>query len=143
MEQPFQVWMDHNNLEYLKTVKRLASCQTRWVLLFNHFNFTLTYRAGSKNKKCDALSRVFPSARLTSDPEPILPPTFFVATISWEIEKKVSDSLIGVEVPSKCPHNHLCVLPDLRSQVIHWGHSSRFSCHPSTSIPLTVTYQGM
>ena len=30
-EQPFLIWMDHKNLEYLRTAKRLNSRQARWL----------------------------------------------------------------------------------------------------------------
>ena len=55
---PFLVWTDHRNLEYLHTAKLLNPRQARWSLFFNRFNFTLSYRPGSKNIKPDALSRL-------------------------------------------------------------------------------------
>lgn len=42
MEQPFLVWTDHKNLEYIHTAKRLNSRQARWALLFYRFNFHLS-----------------------------------------------------------------------------------------------------
>ncbi|KAI3361475.1 hypothetical protein L3Q82_012950 [Scortum barcoo] len=62
-EQPFIVWMDHKNLGYLKSAKRLNSRQARWALFFSRFRFTLSYRPGSQNAKPDTLSRLY-------DPEP-------------------------------------------------------------------------
>uniref|UniRef100_A0A8D0AQG0 Reverse transcriptase n=1 Tax=Sander lucioperca TaxID=283035 RepID=A0A8D0AQG0_SANLU len=56
---PFLVWTDHKNLAYIQTAKRLNSRQARWALFFGQFNFSLTYRPGSKNVKPDALSRQF------------------------------------------------------------------------------------
>lgn len=56
-EQPFVVWTDHKNLAYIQSAKRLNSRQARWALFFSRFNFTLTYRPGSRNIKPDALSR--------------------------------------------------------------------------------------
>ena len=58
---PFLVWTDHKNLEYIRTAKRLNSRQARWCLLLSRFNFTLSFRPGSKNGKPDALSRIFPA----------------------------------------------------------------------------------
>lgn len=40
---PFKVWMDHKNLEALKTPPKLSPKQVRWAQYFNHFNFTLRY----------------------------------------------------------------------------------------------------
>ncbi|KAL0164283.1 hypothetical protein M9458_040036 [Cirrhinus mrigala] len=54
---PFQVITDHKNLEYIKGAKRLNPRQARWALFFTRFDFTVTYRPGSKNSKADALSR--------------------------------------------------------------------------------------
>ena len=48
---PFLVWTDHRNLEYLRSAKRLNLWQACWSLLFNHFDFTLSYRPGSRNIK--------------------------------------------------------------------------------------------
>lgn len=57
-KHPFLVLIDHKNLEYLRTAKCLNSRQARWMLFFGRFNFTLSYRPGSKNK-ADDLSRQF------------------------------------------------------------------------------------
>lgn len=40
-EQPFLVWTDHRNLEYLRSVKRLNTRQACWGLFFGYFNFTI------------------------------------------------------------------------------------------------------
>lgn len=40
--QPFLVWKDHENLGYLKTVKRLNLRKAGWAIFFPHFNFTVT-----------------------------------------------------------------------------------------------------
>ncbi|KAI3366348.1 hypothetical protein L3Q82_000508 [Scortum barcoo] len=59
-EQPFIVWTDHKNLQYLKSAKRrLNSRQARWALFFSRFRFTLSYRPGSQNGKPDTLSRLY------------------------------------------------------------------------------------
>ncbi|TKS65685.1 Retrovirus-related Pol polyprotein [Collichthys lucidus] len=56
---PFLVWTDHKNLQYIQAAKRLNSRQRRWSLFFTRFNFTLSYRPGSRNTKPDALSRIY------------------------------------------------------------------------------------
>jgi hypothetical protein len=55
-EHLFIVWVDHKNLEYLCTAKRVNSRQARWALLFTWFNFSLSYQPGSRNIKLDSLS---------------------------------------------------------------------------------------
>lgn len=57
---PFVIWIDHNNLSYLRTARRLNSRKARWALFLGRFRFTLTYRPRAKNVKPDALSRLFP-----------------------------------------------------------------------------------
>ncbi|KAK3555441.1 hypothetical protein QTP86_016104 [Hemibagrus guttatus] len=58
-KHPFQVLTDHKNLEYIQQAKRLNAHQVCWSLLFNQFQFILSYCPGSKNLKLDALSRVY------------------------------------------------------------------------------------
>ncbi|KAI3375589.1 hypothetical protein L3Q82_003898 [Scortum barcoo] len=75
----WHVWTDHEDLQYLKSAKRLNSRQARWALFFSQFRFSLSYRPGSQNTKPDALSRLY-------EPEPAAnkPGAFF-----WQIEKDV------------------------------------------------------
>ncbi len=55
---PFIILTDHKNLEYLRSAKQLNPQQARWALFFIRFQFTVTYRPGSKNAKADALSLI-------------------------------------------------------------------------------------
>lgn len=54
-EQPFLVWTDNKNLEYLQSAKRLNAHQAPWVGFLNRLNFHLFFRPGTKNIKPDAL----------------------------------------------------------------------------------------
>lgn len=40
--QPFIVWTNQKNLEYLRGTKRLNPRQARWALFFTRFNFSIT-----------------------------------------------------------------------------------------------------
>ncbi len=86
---PFQVITDHENLEYIKSAKRLNPRQARWSLFFTRFQFTVTYRPGSKNSKADVVSRRYdpPTENLT--PEPILPPSVIIAPVTWDIMEEL------------------------------------------------------
>ncbi len=128
--QPFLVWTDHKNLEYIRSAKRLSSRQARWALFFGRFNFTLSYRPGSKNVKPDALSCLFgaPEGELTA--ETILPEGMVVGALSWGIERRVEEAGRGVHVPEGCPAGRLLVPEALRPEVLQWGHESRLVCHP-------------
>ncbi|XDV17726.1 hypothetical protein PO909_023545 [Leuciscus waleckii] len=127
---PFIVWTDHKNLEYICTAKRLNSRQARWALFFGRFDFTLSYRPGSKNIKPDSLSRLFDRSERLVTPECILPESLFVSTLVWEVESKVKKTLEGVTPLVGCPPNRLFVPEELRSEVIQWGHCSNIACHP-------------
>lgn len=96
---PFIVWTDHKNLAYIQTAKRLNSRQARWALFFGRFNFTLTYRPGSKNTKPDALSRQFTADNKSSEPETIMPSYCIVAAVSWEIESRVHQAQLNQPDP--------------------------------------------
>ncbi|KAK7887257.1 hypothetical protein WMY93_026878 [Mugilogobius chulae] len=91
-EIPFVVWTDHKNLSYIQSAKRLNSRQARWALFFGRFNFTLTYRPGSRNVKPDSLSRQFSSSDSPDTMETVLPLSCVVASLTWEIESIVKDA---------------------------------------------------
>ncbi|KAG1935783.1 retrotransposable element [Pimephales promelas] len=138
---PFIVWTDHKNLEYIRTAKRLNSRQARWALFFGRFDFTLSYRPGSKNIKPDSLSRIFDRSDRPSTPECILPENLFISTLTWEVESKVKKASEGVTPPSRCPPNRLFVPESLRSSVIQWGHCSNVACHPGVSRTMFLVKQ--
>lgn len=140
-DQPFMVWTDHKNLEYIRSAKRLNSRQARWALFFNRFEFTLTYRPGTKNAKPDALSRQYQSRSCVQSPENILPPECVVGAVAWEVEEEVKQSHTAQPAPSACPDNLLFVPANLRSKVLQWGHSSRLACHPGVIRTLALLKQ--
>ena len=57
VRQPFKVWMDHKNLEYFMTVRKLNHQQARWSLELVDYDFNLRHCSGQSNKKADLLSR--------------------------------------------------------------------------------------
>ncbi|XP_073719444.1 uncharacterized protein [Misgurnus anguillicaudatus] len=138
--EPFLVWTDHKNLEYIRSARRLSSRQARWALFFDRFNFTLSYRPGSKNTKPDALSRLFESPGSDRD-ETILPEGRVVGALRWGIEQRVRRAGREGEVPEGCPAGRLWVPNALRSEVIRWGHESKFVCHPGVRRTLATVRQ--
>uniref|UniRef100_A0A9J7Y2N5 Gypsy retrotransposon integrase-like protein 1 n=1 Tax=Cyprinus carpio carpio TaxID=630221 RepID=A0A9J7Y2N5_CYPCA len=137
---PFLVWTDHKNLEYIRSARRLNARQARWALFFGRFDFTLSYRPGSKNVKPDALSRLFASP---GDPPPdtIVPPGCVLGALTWGIEKLVRRAQEGVGVPAGCPTGLLFVPESVRSAVLQWGHSSKIMCHPGVRRSLAAIRQ--
>ncbi|KAG1934069.1 retrotransposable element [Pimephales promelas] len=127
---PFVVWTDHRNLEYIRSAKRLNARQARWSLFFTRFDFSISYRPGSKNVKPDALSRLFGSSSSSSTREEIIPPGRVVGAAIWGIERQVKRALSHAVTPRDCPRGSLFVPVPTRLAVLQWGHSSKLSAHP-------------
>lgn len=89
LEGAFLVWIDHKNLSYLQSARRLNSCQARWAYFLDQFNFTLSYPHESQNIKADALLRQSVSERDSESQVPIFPPSCLSAAVHWEIEDTV------------------------------------------------------
>ncbi|KAI3364400.1 hypothetical protein L3Q82_010825 [Scortum barcoo] len=146
-KQPFLVWTDHKNLEYNSIRQETElSRQARWSLFLTRFNFTLSYRPGSRNVKPDALSRQFlKDEDVTPCPDTIISHSHLVAPLTWEIEERVKAVQEGQPGPSACPQNRLfvppCPPPSLRSDVLQWAHSSRLTCHPGIQRTIDVVRQ--
>uniref|UniRef100_A0A3P9BXA9 Gypsy retrotransposon integrase-like protein 1 n=1 Tax=Maylandia zebra TaxID=106582 RepID=A0A3P9BXA9_9CICH len=94
------------------------------------FHFSITYRPGSRNVKPDALSRQFSAADEKADPDSILPATCTIGVITWEIEAAIRAAQIAEPDPGGGPVHRLYVPRSVRSQVLQWAHTARFSCHP-------------
>lgn len=111
---PFIVWRNHKNLEYIHSAKRLDPRQARWMLFFGRFNFTLTYRPGSRNIKPDVLSRQFSPDEQPEEPETILPSSQMVASLTWEIESLICRAQVQQPDPGNGPPNSLFVPESVR-----------------------------
>ncbi len=53
----FQIYMNHKNLKYFMTVKKLTKQQMRWSLILSQYNFFILYLLENQNERADALSR--------------------------------------------------------------------------------------
>ncbi|KAG5726854.1 hypothetical protein E4T56_gene1110 [Termitomyces sp. T112] len=56
-QHKFEVWMDHKNLKYFQTAKKLNCQQAQWSLYLANFNFFLHHKPGWSMEKLDALSQ--------------------------------------------------------------------------------------
>ncbi len=128
--QPFIVWTDHRNLTYIRSAKRLNNRQARWASFFGQFDFTISYRPGSKNTKPDALSLQFDSSEDGSATETILPDGLVVGAMVWGIEQQVKRALACVTIPQECPAGRLFVPRSVRPAVLRWSHASKLVVHP-------------
>ncbi|KAK3574387.1 hypothetical protein QTP86_006576 [Hemibagrus guttatus] len=136
---PFQVITDHKNLEYIKSAKRLNPRQARWSLFFTRFQFTVTYRPGSKNSKADALPRRHDPPQAASKPEPILPPSIIIAPVTWDLMDEIQREQQSEPTPPGCPPTKHYVPSNLRIRVLQWVHTSLCSGHPGISRTLRLT----
>jgi hypothetical protein len=56
-DDPFDIFTDHQALEYFMTTKKLNSRQARWSLFLSRFHFRIKYRPGKQNVLANMLSR--------------------------------------------------------------------------------------
>ena len=64
---PVEIWIDHKNLEYFMTAKKLNCHQARWFLYLACFNFRLIHCPGCSMRKPDALSQKPDHGKRASD----------------------------------------------------------------------------
>ncbi|KAL0155372.1 hypothetical protein M9458_049635, partial [Cirrhinus mrigala] len=126
---PFTVWTDHQNLTVIRQTKQLNPRQARWALFFEHFNFHLSYRPGSKNAKADAISRQHQRDTTSSEPAPVLPPHIILVPLQWGLEERVRQSHSLEPPPPETPAGRLFVPDHLRKEVLQWGHDSTLAGH--------------
>jgi len=69
---PVEIWMDHKNLEYFMTAKKLNHCQAHWSLYLAHFDFKLIHCPGRFIRKLDALSWRLDHGKGASDNEDVV-----------------------------------------------------------------------
>ncbi|KAI2661862.1 Transposon Tf2-9 polyprotein [Labeo rohita] len=135
---PFTVWTDHQNLTVIRQTKQLNPRQARWALFFEHFNFQLSYRPGSKNSKADAISRQHQRDSTTSEAVPVLPSNVILASLRWGLEERVRQSHSQNPPPSDTPTGRLFVPDTLRQEVLQWGHDSTLAGHPGAQRTITL-----
>ncbi len=130
---PFTVLTDHKNLEYLRSAKRLNPRQARWALFFTRFQFTVTYRPGTKNTKADALSRQAEGVEHSSACENILPERILLAPIQWDIMTEIAHANRQTQPPPECPADLVFVPEPFRDSLLLQVHASPSSGHPGVT----------
>ncbi|KAI3356325.1 hypothetical protein L3Q82_017558, partial [Scortum barcoo] len=101
------------------SAKRLNPRQARWALFLEQFSLDTS----------------------PSEPASILPPSCIVGAASWDIETRVQEALKDHPAPNNCPKDRLFVPSNLRSLVLQWIHTSKFSCHPGIRRTLFLLQQ--
>ncbi|XP_048028346.1 receptor-type tyrosine-protein phosphatase H-like [Megalobrama amblycephala] len=90
---------------YRRFIKNYSSIVHPLTNLLRHqpkFDFTISYRPGSKNIKADALSRLHAPEEKNESPETILPKSIFVNPIQWS-EETLPSSNASSYTPPGCP----------------------------------------
>ncbi|KAI2664140.1 Transposon Tf2-9 polyprotein [Labeo rohita] len=133
---PFQVITDHKNLQYLRDAKRLCPRQARWALFFTRFNFSISYRPGSKNVRADALSRLSEGGTNTEAPSSIIPNHLIVSPIDWTEPPVVATP--EPRVPLGCPPGRKFIPAAQRVNLIHATYTSLGTGHPGANNTLSL-----
>ena len=105
------------------------------------FNFTLTYRPGSKNTKPEALCCQFTTTNTGTETETIVPITCITASVPWEIESRIRQAQQNQPDSGNGPSNALFVPDCVCSDVFQWGHSTHLPCHPGMNRTLAFLHQ--
>ncbi|SJL13533.1 uncharacterized protein ARMOST_16977 [Armillaria ostoyae] len=85
----FEIWTDHQNLQYFRKPQKLNRHQARWVTELAEYHFTLHHKPGASNKKADLLSRRadHPQGQDDNDEITVLAPEHFRAMIMPTIDE--------------------------------------------------------
>lgn len=115
------MWTAHRNFEYIRSAKRLNSRQACWSLFFFFFpvfDFTISFRSGSKDLKLDVLSRQFGSSEEGSFAQPILRRGCVVGALVWGVERPVRRALTHIKPLKGCPEGKLFVSESEYSRLV-------------------------
>ncbi len=87
--QDFEIWTDHQNLQYFRKPQKLNRHQAHWVTELAEYHFTLHHKPGASNKKADLLSRRadHEQGKEDNDEVIVLKPEHFWALVMPTIEE--------------------------------------------------------
>ncbi len=87
--QDFEIWTDHQNLQYFRKPQKLNRRQARWVTELAEYHFSLHHKPGASNKKADLLSRRadHDTGKEDNDEVIVLKPEHFRALVMPTIEE--------------------------------------------------------
>jgi len=101
-DETFEIFTDHQNLQYFKKPQKLNCRQARWMTELSEYDFTLHHRPGALNRKADLLSRRADHDQGKNDNENVtlLKPEYFRVT-EFEIESVDKDLISQIESVKK------------------------------------------
>ncbi|KAI2652427.1 Transposon Tf2-6 polyprotein [Labeo rohita] len=126
---PAEMNYDIGNRELLAIKPALEEWQ-HW------FNFSITYRPGSKNVRADALSRLAEGETNTETPSPIIPDHLIISPIEWTEPPAVATP--EPRAPPGCPPGRQFIPPSQRVNLIHTTHISLGTGHPGANYTLSL-----
>ncbi|KAK3543233.1 hypothetical protein QTP70_014107 [Hemibagrus guttatus] len=97
-----------------------------------NYDFSVTYRPGSKNCKADVLSRQFEASSKPVQPDLILPVTAILAPVRWSLMEEIRRAHTDKPLPAGCPATKVFVPLQFHHQVMQWVHEAPTSGHPGT-----------
>ncbi|KAL0166731.1 hypothetical protein M9458_038575, partial [Cirrhinus mrigala] len=124
---PFTIINDHKNLQYLREARHLNPRQACWALFLTRFNFTITYRPGSKNIPF--------SPEAPSEPEPIILSNLIVSPIIWELDREIQQATLQEPTPPEYPEGKTYMPLSPCQTLLGTAHGSG---HPGSSRTLSL-----
>lgn len=93
--EPFEIWNDHQNLQYFQKPNKLNRRQARWMTELAEYEFKLHHKPGKSMGKADALSRMTNLETGVNDNENLvlLKPEMFVRTLTEEPETEIIEKI--------------------------------------------------
>ena len=90
-KEPFEIWTDHQNLQYFRKPQKLNRRQARWVTELAEYSFSLVHKPGKLMGKADALSRMTGLETGVNDNKDIilLKPEFFIRQLHDNPESEI------------------------------------------------------
>ncbi len=87
--QDFEIWTDHQNLQYFRKPQKLNRRQARWVTELAEYHFSLHHKPGTANKKADLLSQRadHEQGKEDNDEVTVLKPEHFQAMVMLTTEE--------------------------------------------------------
>jgi hypothetical protein len=154
--EEFEIFTDHQNLEYFKKPQKLNRRQARWVTELQQYYFTLHHRPGALNRKADLLSRRADHNQGKDDnknvillkPEMFRKQEFEIQSVDKEIldqirDCKKIDTSVKIAVDKQYPgweskdgiiyYHEKIYVPrneELREKIISLHHDTPLSGHP-------------
>ena len=93
----FEIRIDHKNLEYFMTVKKLTERQIKWFFILFKYDFVINYITGENNERNDAFSKQEQNVPETGDDKP-----------EYKMAQLLKPGMLNLEIK---PENYIKIQP--------------------------------